>query len=458
MTADIVLKINQANSENDFETALRLCGDALENDPQNASFLIGKGNALFGLKRAEEAVSAYLAAAQADETDSLPWANLAGVYYDMRRLDDGLAACAEALKRDGANVNALIHRGNLFMLKEDFAAALAAYNAAEKITPEDTLVLFNKANALSELDRPDEAEEIYAELARKNPADEDVLYALASVLEKAEKFAPAARAYLRLLQIRETPVLHITLGGCLYNMLLKEQDIFPILDDWLNAFPTNPVALHTLKTADRLNPAKRAAADYVSELFDAFADSFDSVLQGLDYQAPSLIAQTTAEIAPNSPAVLDLGCGTGLCGVELCKRLKPACLTGVDLSDGMLEKARARKIYDELRQADITVFSRENAFDLVVSADVLTYLGDLSAVFENVRKSLKTGGYFVLTVSENTEHPDKYEMELSGRFTHGEDYIRKTLAGFEIRTLSRVELRKELNEPVMGLLVAARKI
>lgn len=55
------------------------------------------------------------------------------------------------------------------------------------------------------------------------------------------------------------------------------------------------------------------------------------------------------------------------------------------MSDGMLEKARARKIYDELRQADITVFSRENAFDLVVSADVLTYLGDLSAVFENVR-------------------------------------------------------------------------
>lgn len=454
----LIEQINTANLTGDFDTALRLCDSALSENPENASFLIGKGNALFGLKRCEEAIAVYQSAAKADETDALPWANLAGVYYEQRKTDDGLAACAEALKRDPENVNALIHRGNLQMQSNDFDAALASYETAERNAPADALVLFNKANALTELNRLDEAEAVLNDLTRKNPDDEDVLYALASVLEKDEKFDQAARTYLRLLKIRESAVLHITLGGCLYNMLLKNEDILPVLDDWLTAFPNNPVALHTLKTADRLNPAKRAAADYVSELFDAFADSFDSVLKGLDYQAPALIAEKAAEIVSNRPSVLDLGCGTGLCGVELKKRLEPSCLTGIDLSDGMLEKARARKIYDELRQADITVFSRENAFDLVVSADVLTYLGDLSAVFENVRKSLKTGGYFVLTVSENTEHPDKYEMELSGRFTHGEDYIRKTLAGFEIRTLSRVELRKELNEPVMGLLVAARKI
>ncbi len=450
--------INAANQTGDYETALRLCENALAGNPQDAPFLIGKGNALFGMKKIDDAVAAYLAAAKTDKTDSLPWANLAGVYYEQLRINDGLSACAEALKRDAQNVNALIHRGNFLMMKEDFAAALASYEAAEKNAPEDALILFNKANALAELNRLDEAEAIYAKLGKRNSADEDVLYAFAGVLEKAEKFDEAARAYLRLLKIRETPVLHITLGGCLYNMLLNNRDIAPLLDDWLTAFPNNPVALHTLKTADRLNPAKRAAADYVSELFDAFADSFDSVLAGLDYQAPALIAQTAAESVPNHPAALDLGCGTGLCGVELCKRLKPSRLTGVDLSDGMLAKARERGLYDELVQADITAFSRESSFDLVVSADVLTYLGDLSAVFENVKKSLKTGGRFVFTVSENTAHPDLYEMELSGRFIHGENYIRKTLTGFKIDALSRVELRKELNEPVAGLLIAARKI
>lgn len=454
----LIEKINAANLTGDFDAALRLCDSALGENPGNASFLIGKGNALFGLKRYGEAVAAYESAARADDGDALPWANLAGVYYEQHKTGDGLSACAEALKRDAKNVNALIHQGNLQMQGNDFAAALASYEAAEQITPDDALVLFNKANALSELNRLDEAEAVLNALNAKNPNDEDVLYALASVLEKAEKFDSAARMYLRLLKIRETPVLHITLGGCLYNMLLKNEDILPVLDGWLTAFPNNPVALHTLKTADRLNPAKRAAADYVSELFDAFADSFDSVLKGLDYQAPALIAERAAAIVPPRPAVLDLGCGTGLCGIELKKRLETASLTGIDLSAGMLEKARARKIYDDLRQADITAFSIENAFDLVVSADVLTYLGDLSAVFENVKKSLKTGGYFVLTVSENAEHPDKYEMELSGRFTHGADYIRNALSGFEILSLSRVELRKELNEPVIGLLVAARKI
>ena len=43
--------------------------------------------------------------------------------------------------------------------------------------------------------------------------------------------------------------------------------------------------------------------------------------------------------------ILDAGCGTGLCG----PLLKPWArrLVGVDLSGGMLEKARALQLYDE---------------------------------------------------------------------------------------------------------------
>lgn len=55
-------------------------------------------------------------------------------------------------------------------------------------------------------------------------------------------------------------------------------------------FPGNPVALHTLETLKNSREVTRASAEYVRELFDAFADSFDSVLAGLAYQAPALVA------------------------------------------------------------------------------------------------------------------------------------------------------------------------
>ena len=50
-------------------------------------------------------------------------------------------------------------------------------------------------------------------------------------------------------------------------------------------------------------------------------------------------------------AILDLGCGTGLAGLAF--QPLAARLDGVDLSPAMIEKARARGIYDHLDVADL---------------------------------------------------------------------------------------------------------
>ncbi len=49
--------------------------------------------------------------------------------------------------------------------------------------------------------------------------------------------------------------------------------------------------------------------------------------------------------------MLDAGCGTGLCGPIF--RNISGSMIGVDLSPEMVEKARERKVYDELEVADI---------------------------------------------------------------------------------------------------------
>lgn len=89
----------------------------------------------------------------------------------------------------------------------------------------------------------------------------------------------------------------------------------------------------------------RASDAYVQSVFDRFSNSFDSRLAALDYRAPALVAEAVSEcLGPLAAGleVLDAGCGTGLCAALL--RPFANRLTGIDLSEGMLSKARARRV------------------------------------------------------------------------------------------------------------------
>src|SRR5690606_35079457 len=128
----------------------------------------------------------------------------------------------------------------------------------------------------------------------------------------------------------------------------------------------------------------RASDDYVRESFDAFAAEFDESLETLRYQAPRLVVDALAAARPDEGLrVLDAGCGTGLCGPLL--RPLASHITGIDLSPGMIARARDRRmheggtaerpVYDELVVAELTSWLAHHPaqFDAVVAADVLVY-------------------------------------------------------------------------------------
>ncbi len=141
-----------------------------------------------------------------------------------------------------------------------------------------------------------------------------------------------------------------------------------------------------------------APKQYVEGLFDQYAEKFDEHLRVLNYRAPNVLTEQLMQIAGRRfAAALDLGCGTGLCG----PLLKPMAdrLDGVDLSRNMLDKARALGVYDDLVHADIGEYLRTTPqrYDLVVSADVYIYVGDLDAVFAGVRRVMVDGGVYCFT-------------------------------------------------------------
>jgi predicted TPR repeat methyltransferase len=210
---------------------------------------------------------------------------------------------------------------------------------------------------------------------------------------------------------------------------------------------------------ERMRGAARADPGYVRQLFNQFAADYDARMRGrLGYAAPSILRDLAGLLI--DPArrfdILDLGCGTGLSGIAF----KPIArrLVGVDLAPRMLEKARALGIYDALVEGDVESLPREvdGPFDIVIAADVIVYLGDLSKLFATVRARLRDEGLWLFT----TERGDAEDIERGPkrRYRHGERYLRALAEahGFYVASLVECVTRYEAGEPVASWAAAFR--
>jgi SAM-dependent methyltransferase len=95
-------------------------------------------------------------------------------------------------------------------------------------------------------------------------------------------------------------------------------------------------------------------------------------------------------------AVLDLACGTGRIGTWLRARC-PAALDGVDLTPEMLDVARTKGVYRDLRIADVarTGLPAES-YDLCVQSLADEHLADLRPLYQEAARVTKRGSAFVL--------------------------------------------------------------
>jgi predicted TPR repeat methyltransferase len=226
--------------------------------------------------------------------------------------------------------------------------------------------------------------------------------------------------------------------------------------------PDNAAAHHLLAACIADPHYVKAPEAYIRRLFDQYAQHFDDSLTRLQYRAPGLIAERLmGMVAPTcSLDILDIGCGTGLCG----SLLKPfaARLVGIDLSMGMLKEAAKRELYDELAEAELTAYmvAHESAFDVIIACDTLVYQGRLEETIAAATKALKPAGRLLFTLErlpdDNSNHP--YRLALTGRFCHNATYVLATLAtaGLIDSQLQAIVPRFECGEPVDGLLVTTR--
>ncbi len=124
---------------------------------------------------------------------------------------------------------------------------------------------------------------------------------------------------------------------------------------YLDAHPEDGEVEHLLIALNDDRPPPRASDRAIQHIYKNFAASYESrMCEDLKYAGPERLQDGIRVVIGDKAGLtmLDLGCGSGLMGVNT--KWRAADLTGVDLSPEMIELARARNIYDRLEVAEIT--------------------------------------------------------------------------------------------------------
>lgn len=375
--------------------------------------------------RLDDAAAIYRAILQAmpDQADAL---QLLGAVEGQRgRHDEALGLLRRAVQSAPDNAAAHNNLGNALAQLQRHGEALDCFERSLLLKPDNPKALRNRGNALRKLNRLDEALRDIDRVLALAPGSLEATVDRGELMLALGRRAEAIECFRRALA-----------GG-------KDRDALRFV---------------LASLGDGELPGQ-APPDYVKGLFDQYAERFDQhLVEVLGYRTPPLLVQALKAALPAVPAdIVDLGCGTGLCGPLL--RPLASRLVGVDLSEGMLERARATGHYDMLHAAELVAWLRatDERFDAAIACDVLNYLGDLAPVFAAVHAVLRPAGRFAFSVERGDG--DGFRLLPTRRYAHARGYLEDVAAaqGLRVRSVDESVLRQDGNQPVPGWLVVLER-
>ncbi len=228
---------------------------------------------------------------------------------------------------------------------------------------------------------------------------------------------------------------------------------------------------------------ERKPKEFVAELFDSFASTFDQKLNKLEYKVPKLVGSSVSQLNKKFRAVLDAGCGTGLAG-RFVRPFVTELMIGVDASKKMLEIAEkctidsgcgkienpdgkniAMSLYESLLQMDLEDMTIANTlnhvsrnqiegFDLVIAADVLVYFGSLDKILKTFAQVSIDGANLIFSCEKANEEeaPLGWRLLSSGRFAHTKQHVvdAASNANYHLVSYEHIIPRMERGEEVQG--------
>jgi predicted TPR repeat methyltransferase len=335
--------------------------------------------------------------------------------------------------------------GRFPQAERDFAASLS-------LLPGRASTLTNLGATRLKLGKFQDAADLLQEALAQEPANVEALGHRATALAQLGDHLQALACAEQALAVDASLAVLWTLRGNLLKELRRPDEARRSFEKAIALGADSELNRYYLAALSGQAPPASPPREYVEGLFDSYADDFEPhLLQVLNYRAPQLLLEPLAREGRRFARALDLGCGTGLCGVLM--RPLSGRLDAVDLSANKVARSAARGVYDTVQQAELVDYLRTTAqrYDLIVAADVFIYVGALEAVFAAVAQAMDAGGVFCFSVESAPDGLD-YQLRPSLRYAHSPGYIRKLSEqyGFEIARTSAHPIRDDQRSPVPG--------
>lgn len=139
----------------------------------------------------------------------------------------------------------------------------------------------------------------------------------------------------------------------------------------------------------------------LAEGYDAWATKYEGDVSSFGYMIPAVVAGLAGRYVGCGGKLLDAGAGTGILG-EILHLLGYEDLTGIDLSEGMLEKAREKGVYGSLLRMALgeRLGFPDDAFGATLSSGVFTTGHAPPESLREVVRVTRSGGHVIFSVRE----------------------------------------------------------
>lgn len=477
-----------------YEDALLHYQEALQLNPNSASTHNNIANVLYQLGKLQVAKEHYCEAICLDPQYIDAHCNLSFVLIKQNLCKEAIAHLETVLQLQPDHDLANQQLAHLLQLRGEIDKATYHYKIALKSNANNLLAHHNLGTLLTNAGQYEEATTHFKNILDLEPCHQEALHNLGTILLLQKKPSEALPYFLRLAQLAQDFDVYYNLGVIYMDLARFDEAItyfceatkiqpndfaayinlgtiylrrqnFAEAEKYYNQAhrlqPNNQEISYILAALQQNNNLQKAPEEYVQHLFDQYAPYFEQHLKLLNYQVPEDIFDAIQTVVDptncdGSLKILDLGCGTGMCGAKFKSMARE--LIGIDLSENMLTLARQKNIYTDLKNISIeeaiTTFSDMN---LIVAAESLVYFGELEKIFAGCYGILKPGGFFAFTVEKTDQYP--YTLQRSARFAHTIKYINKLANhnGFIILKSNEIILRNHYKTVINGYIFTLQK-
>lgn len=202
------------------EEALKYYSRVLELDDKNFTAIDNIGSIYRRLGRYQDSVDILNKAFEIDKDSIATYYNLGQTYKVMERYDDAIKCFEHVLEKNPNDVLAHNHLGCIYALQNNHEKALELFNKALRIDANHPIIHYNSATSYEALGKYEEAEEAYENALRKKPGWIEAMMSLARLHHICGHDDQAEEILRQAINLAyNNPEVHTALG----NLLLHKE-------------------------------------------------------------------------------------------------------------------------------------------------------------------------------------------------------------------------------------------